>query len=172
MKIIYFRYLTMLAVIGIFHACKKVEVIKPEEKVSLETSAILESISLNRDGLYKLYGRTLRAGDPAKTGEFSPIEMTLTATGNNSVAYTDLQVWADNTGIGIGLPQLNLDPTTNLVTISSAGGAINTSAAANYYNPVTKTFFLDFNWGDGADARRAIVTLQYLSSFNNKRDME
>lgn len=168
----HFRSLTLLALIGILHACKKVEVIKPDEKISLETSALIESISLNKDGLYKLSGRTLRAGDPTKTGIFSPIDMTLKTTGNNLLAYSDLQVWADNTGVGIGLPQLTIDPVTNFITINSVGGAMNTSVTANYYNPATKTFFLDFSWGDGPAARRAVVTLQSISSFNNQHNTQ
>lgn len=126
-------------------------------------SVVVELGPLNKyDGIYSLSGYTLRAGDPARTGTFSPIEMSLITQSGNSVAYSDLQVWADGSGVGIGIPVLTVDPATNLVTVSSPGGATNVSAAANYYDPATKTFHLDFTWGAGPSSRRATVTLKYL----------
>ena len=116
------------------------------------------------DGIYKLSGSTLRAGDPAKTGTFAPIEMALVTTSPNSVIYNDLQIWADGTGVGIGQPVLTITETGTLhpVVVSSSGGAMNVTAAANNYNPATKTFNLDFTWGAGVGSRRATVTLEYL----------
>jgi hypothetical protein len=135
-------------------------------KVSMENRTTVVEIGLKNkwDGVYKLSGSTLRAGDPDKTGTFAPIEMALITTSPNSVIYNDLQVWADGTGVGIGNPELSINEssTPNPVTVTSSGGAMNVTAAANYYDPATKTFHLDFTWGAGVGARRATVTLEYL----------
>ena len=135
-------------------------------RVSLENRTTIVEIGLKNkwDGIYKLSGSTLRAGDPAKTGTFAPIEMALITTAPNQVMYGDLQIWADGTGVGIGNPVLTINEasTPNPVTVSSSGGAVNISAASNTYNPATKTFSLDFTWGAGISSRRATVTLEYL----------
>ena len=132
-------------------------------RVSFDSrTAVVELGPLNKwDGVYTLAGSTLRAGDPAKTGSFTPVEMKLITTSSNSVVYGDLQVWADGTGVGIGEPSLTIDA-ANKVIVSSPGGASNVSANANYYDPATKTFYLDFTWGAGVASRRATVTLKYL----------
>ena len=139
-----------------------------EGRVSFDNrTAVVELGPLNKwDGIYKLSGTTLRGGDPVKTGAFTPVEMKLITTSSNSVIYGDLQVWADNTGVGIGEPQLTIDA-NNKVTVSSSGGAMNIpdtpgSPPQNYYDPATKTFHLDFTWGAGPAQRRATVTLEYL----------
>ena len=135
-------------------------------KVSMENRTTIVEIGLKNkwDGVYKLSGYTLRDGDPAKTGTFAPIEMPLVTTSPNSVIYNDLQIWADGTGVGIGEPVLTITETgtKHPVVVSSSGGATNVTAAANYYDPATKTFHLDFTWGAGVSSRRAIVTLEYL----------
>jgi hypothetical protein len=139
-------------------------------RVSLENRSTVVEIGLKNkwDGIYKLSGSTLRAGDAVKTGSFSPVEMQLITTSPNSVIYGDLQVWADGTGVGINLPILTISEATspNPVTVSASGGnpsgVTNVTAAANYYDPATKTFHLDFTWGAGVGSRRATVTLEYL----------
>lgn len=135
-------------------------------RVSFENRSTIVEIGLKNkwDGIYKLSGSTLRAGDAAKTGSFTPVEMALITTSPNSVVYGDLQVWADGTGVGIGVPELSINEsaTPNPVTVTSSGGAVNVTAAANYYDPATKTFYLDFTWGAGVGSRRATVKLEYL----------
>ncbi|MDB5231416.1 MAG: hypothetical protein JWN76_2221 [Chitinophagaceae bacterium] len=126
-------------------------------------TTVVELGPLNKyDGVYKLSGSTLRAGDPDKTGTFSPVEMKLITIAANDVIYNDLQVWADGTGVGIGQPVLSVNPATNKVTVTSSGGATNVPGPLNYYDPATKTFYLDFTWSTGIASRRATVTLQYL----------
>ena len=135
-------------------------------RVSLQNRTAVVEIGLKNkwDGIYELAGYTLRDGDPDKTGNFSPVEMSLITISPNAVEYGDLQVWADNTGVGIGTPVLTINESTvpNPVTVTSSGGAVNISASANYYDPATKTFHLDFTWGGGITVRRATVTLKYL----------
>ena len=135
-------------------------------RVSFENRSTVVEIGLKNkwDGIYKLSGYTLRAGDAAKTGDFAPIEMALITTSPNSVSYGDLQIWADGTGVGIGIPQLSISEATtpNPVTVTSSGGATNIPGPSNIYTPATKTFSLDFTWGAGVGSRRATVTLEYL----------
>ncbi len=128
---------------------------------------IIALISLKNkwDGIYSLKGETLRAGDPAKTGRFQPIEMELATSGANSVTFGALQIWADGTGVGIGNPTFLVN-NDNSITISSPGGAINSSAAGtsyqSRYDPATKTFYAQFTWGAGLASRLATDTLVYL----------
>jgi hypothetical protein len=135
-------------------------------RVSFENRSTVVEIGLKNkwDGIYKLSGYTLRDGDAVKTGNFAPIEMALITTSPTSVSYGDLQIWADGTGVGIGIPQLSISEATtpNPVTVTSSGGATNIPGPSNIYNPATKTFSLDFTWGAGIASRRATVTLEYL----------
>ncbi len=116
------------------------------------------------DGVYSLKGYILRAGDPVLSGYFSGYEMSLATTGSNSVGFTGLQIWANGSGVGIGNPAfvINAD---NTITISSPGGAVNSSTQGSgyisKYDPATKTFYADFTWGAGLAARRATDTLTY-----------
>ncbi len=116
------------------------------------------------DGIYLVKGQTLRAGDPVKTGAFAPFERGLATSGSNSVVMDNLQLWADGTGVGIGNVGwvINAD---NTITISSPGGAVNSSTQGSgvisRYIPATKTFIADFTWGAGLASRRGQDTLVY-----------
>lgn len=114
------------------------------------------------DGVYSMRGYTLRAGDAAKTGFFSGQEMSLLTAGLHVLDFNDLLVWADLTGIGIGEPQLVVNPATNKVTVSSSGGAVNLPGYDSRYDPATRTFYLGFTWGAGPSSRVSIDTLEYL----------
>lgn len=135
--------------------------------ISGDKKDIIALISLKNqwDGVYSLRGETLRSGDPVKTGRFQPIEMELGTSGVNSVTFGALQVWADGTGVGIGEPTFVIN-NDNSITISSPGGAINSSAAGttykSRYDPATKTFYAQFTWGAGLASRLATDTLVYL----------
>lgn len=114
------------------------------------------------DGVYSMRGYSLRAGDPAKTGWFTGQEMSLLTAGLHVVDFNDLLVWSDLTGIGIGEPQVVIDPATNKVTVSSSGGAVNLPGYDSRYDPATRTFYLGFTWGGGPASRVSIDTLEYL----------
>jgi hypothetical protein len=113
------------------------------------------------DGHYSIKGYTLRAGDAAKTGNFTdPNGMDLQTVGATANQFGTLQVWADLTGVGIGNPvlQVNAD---NTVTISSPAGATNAPGYESRYDPSTKTFYISMTWGAGPSARLATDTLTY-----------
>jgi len=114
------------------------------------------------DGHYSLKGYTLRATDAVKTGNFTrPSGMNLLTVGSNKVQFEELQVWADQTGVGIGNPAFTVNA-NNSVTITSDGGAINAPDYDSHYDPETKTFFVSFTWGAGPSARLATDTLTYI----------
>lgn len=114
------------------------------------------------DGVYDMKGYALRAGDPVLTGNFTGAEMELQTTGPNSLIFGELALWGDGqSGIGIEKPELAINPVTNKVTITSAGGAINNPNYDSRYDPATKTFFISFTWGAGPAARLGIDTLTY-----------
>jgi hypothetical protein len=114
------------------------------------------------DGHYSLKGYSLRAGDAAKTGNFVlDAGRDLVTVGGNINQFNDLQVWADLTGVGIGLPTFTVNA-DNSVTISSSGGAYNAPGYNSRYDPATKTYYVSFTWGAGPSARLATDTLVYV----------
>jgi hypothetical protein len=124
----------------------------------------LLSLSLRNqwDGIYSLHGESFRAGDPVKTGPFTPTQMALITENISSVVFERLQVWADDTEVGIGNPVLSINESTNELTVSSSGGAINTPGYPSRYDPASGTFYISFTWGSGPTERMATDTLVFL----------
>jgi hypothetical protein len=118
------------------------------------------------DGVYQMKGYSLRAGFPDYTGNFKPIEMGLQTAGATSVQFTDLQVWANGGGVGVGKPVISIDvkPSANVfdVLMSSDGGISNAPGYTSRYDVASKTFYISFTWGAGPSSRLATDTLTYL----------
>jgi hypothetical protein len=118
------------------------------------------------DGLYKMSGYALRAGDPVLTGYFTT-DMGLSTDGPNGVDFSssvtgNLQPWGNLTGVGVGTPLVTINP-DNSLTLSSSGAIMNTPGYNNRYDPATKTFYISFTWGAGPTSRLAIDTLVFES---------
>jgi hypothetical protein len=126
------------------------------------------------DGIYTAKGIVVRAGDNVLSGFFSGLSYTLSTTGPNSVTFS--QTWATGGGIaGIDGTTITVNPTTNLVTMSSTANPalVNNNVGikdgvgtpgtgfVNKYDPATKTFYLSFYWGTGPTNRAAQDTLVY-----------
>lgn len=112
------------------------------------------------DGIYDYKGYALRGGDAALTGNFSGKTMDLITAGPASVHSSRQPYWGDgSTLIAVDNLYLAVDPTTNKVTISSAGGAINAPGYDNRYDPAEKTFYISFTWGAGPASRLSTDTL-------------
>jgi hypothetical protein len=125
--------------------------------------ALLVGVKNIYDGVYNTRGYALRAGDAALTGYFTDVEFGLITFSATSNDFDHLQVWGDGvSGVGIGIPRITTDPTTNLVTVTSSGGATNYPGYNNHYDPATKTFYLGFTWGAGPAARAAFDTMVYV----------
>ena len=92
-------------------------------------------------------------------------DLTLSTVGSNTVEITGLQ-WAygNNSGVaGIDNLRLTVDPTTNQVTMFSLGNATlaNWAGKPNYYDPATKTFYLNFRWNPTANVREYSMVIKY-----------
>jgi hypothetical protein len=118
------------------------------------------------DGIYSYVGTTVRnsaAGpDPALSGTFTGTNRTLVTLGANS--NTIIPLWANNSGIGgIDNTYFTIDPATNLITMGSSNPTLkNTIGSVNKYDPATKTFTLNFDWGTAPSTRVVSMTLKYL----------
>jgi len=90
--------------------------------------------------------------------------MTLTTATANSVVITNLR-WAGGTSSVSGIESLTatVDPVTNLVTMSSGVNAtlVNRTGMDNRYDPVTKTFRLNFHWNLTSTKREVTLVLKY-----------
>lgn len=81
-----------------------------------------------------------------------------------TLALTPL--WANNSAVGgIDNLRIKINPTTNEVTMVSLGNATlkNSVGKVNKYDPVTKTFTLNFDWSPGAASRDMQLTLKFES---------
>jgi len=117
------------------------------------------------DGKYSFKGYIFREGDTdGLTGFFKGLTKDLPSNGANAVDFG--QVWASGGGVGgIDGLTINVDPTTNKVTMKSTANAslANDPAYDNRYDPATKTFYLSFKWGTSPASRAATDTLTYIS---------
>jgi hypothetical protein len=132
-----------------------------------QTHLVVEILALNQwDGIYRLKGYILRAGDLVKTGIVAPYDMPLITTGANSVEFYDLQLWADGTGVAINYPVLSINSTTNAVTVTSnpliTPPVTNNPNYTSRYNPADKTFYISFYWNGDPNSRLCTDTLTYL----------
>jgi hypothetical protein len=135
---------------------------------NFNNAVVIVGVKNKYDGLYTNNGYALRVVggevDPSLSGNYSGSEVGLITTGPNSVIYDELAYWGDGaSGIGIGNPELAIDPNTNKITITSSGGAMNAPNYDSRYDPETKTFYISFTWGAGPAARLKIDTLVYQS---------
>lgn len=143
---------------------------KPGYTVSGNFGKTLARVSAKNiyDGRYSYSGTTIRnsANGPDVTlSGFNanfPVR-SLATVGANSVTIVPL--WANGQGIaGIDNTIATVDPTTNLVTMSSSNATLkNTPGKVNKYDPATKTFTLSFDWlgATPADTRIVEMVLKY-----------
>ena len=89
-----------------------------------------------------------------------------TTIDGNTLTWTPL--WANGGGVGgVNDFRLYVDPVTNQTTMTALGNATlkNSPGKPNYYDPATRTFYLNFEWGGGsagAAGRDMSVVLQYV----------
>jgi len=115
------------------------------------------------DGIYDVIGGGIirlvgGVNDPALGGDYvDGLTMDMTTLASNVVGIEP--IWKDGSGVG-GVVGTNLTINAdNTVTVrSSTNPAVaNTPAAVNAYDPATRTFTLNFQWGGGT---REIYDLQ------------
>jgi hypothetical protein len=94
-------------------------------------------------------------------------DISLASVGANTVEITGLK-WAGNaSGVaGVDNLRITVDPVTNLCTMQSLGTAslANIAGQDNKYDPVTKTFRLNFDWNQTGTKREMTLVIKYKGS--------
>jgi hypothetical protein len=105
------------------------------------------------DGIYKGSGVMVH---PSFPGNYANKDEVMTTSGTNSVLLYPL-----NTTVLFGVDvNITIDPATNLCSLESASVVLDPyDAAKNYYDPDTKTFYLDFGYSGGS--RHITMTAVY-----------
>ena len=105
------------------------------------------------DGIYKGSGTMLH---PSYPGSYSNKDEVMTTSGANSVDLYPL-----NTTVLFGVDlDLEVDQSTNLVTVTSSTVTLDPyDAAKNYYDPSTKTFYIDVTYSGGT--RHVVMAAVY-----------
>jgi hypothetical protein len=138
------------------------------KKAGLDTIFSTVAIKNPYDGVYNVSGALQRDGDLVLGGTYvAGVTYSLATQSANSLTFNLL--WADGaTGVGGVNPIiLTVDPTTNLVTVTSGVNATmkNIPGSDNSYDPATKTFHLSFVWNGTDPAHRSdTMTLTYKGS--------
>jgi hypothetical protein len=122
------------------------------------------------DGVYEIIGGTITRNsatgpDVVLGGTYDEgLTLDLTTLSSNSLGIEP--VWKDGSGIGgIGGTSLTINEATGDVTVKSSTNATlkNTPATINHYDAATKTFELNFDWGNAPNTRIiANWKLQYV----------
>jgi hypothetical protein len=140
---------------------------------NLKNLFIIFSVKNRLDGTYQITGASLRAGDPALSGNFGPYERDLATSGANSVQWQGTVCWAGCLSIlppGYE-PNITVDPVTNLVTsVTSPTGIYMTApiirtdivGATQRYDPVAKKLFFEFSYGGGPTSRLFSFAITWL----------
>ncbi|MFD0795208.1 BT_3987 domain-containing protein [Mucilaginibacter litoreus] len=137
---------------------------------SKDTLYAIYAVKNAYDGKYTLSGSITRnsaTGPDTKLGGTYPDGLTidLSTSGPNTNEFYAL--WIDGSGVGgIGGLHLDVDPVTHKVTVSSRDNPAvkNTPGEENSYDPATKTFILNFDWGTDPSTRIVKEKLVYKGS--------
>ncbi len=121
------------------------------------------------DGVYEIIDgsitRNSAAGpDLVLGGDYiDGLEMDVVTVNGTNSGITPL--WKDGSGVGgVAGTQISVNPTTNDVTVTSSNATLkNTVGEINHYDPATKTFVLNFDWGAAPNTRIiSDLTLEYV----------
>lgn len=140
---------------------------------NLNTSLIVVGVKNDYDGIYDVIDGNIQRNsatgpDPLLSGDFVDgieIEVITASVNSNFFAPT----WKDGSGIGgIDNTYLTVNKATNEVTVLSKNNASlkNTSGRINSYDPATKTFTLNFDWGAAPSTR---VITDYKLKYKKPR---
>lgn len=142
-----------------------------------ETVMVFFNIKNDYDGKYaSVAGQVQRysapgsptSGDALNGSMAGNDEVTMVSLGRTKVSISGLKWAANGGGIGgIDGLQASIDPLTNLVTLSATGNATlrNIPGEVNIYDPVTKTFTLNFDWNQTSTMRSVKgLVLKYSKS--------
>ena len=125
-----------------------------------KSMTVLFTILNKYDGMYsfepvsqfnRYTGGVLNTGDALMGSLVGLPNRAFTTIDGNTLTWTPL--WATGGGVGgVNDFRLYVDPVTNLTTMSALGNATlqNIPGKPNYYDPATRTFYLNFQWGGGS----------------------
>jgi hypothetical protein len=136
--------------------------------LSAHNSTVILAVGVrnNYDGIYEIIGGNIQRNsatgpDPVLSGDYVPgLTLNATTLSSNQIAFQPY--WKDGSGIGgIDGTFATINESTNAVTMASATNATlkNIPGAINVYDPATRTFTLNFDWG-AAPSNRVITGLQ------------
>lgn len=137
---------------------------------------VLFTILNQYDGVYRFqevsqFNRytngVLNTGDALMGTLVGVADRAFTTIDGNTLTWTPL--WATGGGVGgVDNFRLYVDPVTFKTTMTALGNATlkNSPGKPNYYDPATKTFYLNFEWGGGSapggNGRDMSVVLKYV----------
>jgi hypothetical protein len=138
----------------------------------------LISIKNQYDGIYSVVSGSVQrysapgvptVGDALNGDLTGNPDVILATVGPTTVEITNLQWAASGGGVG-GIANLRatVDPVTNKVTMFSLGqpNLTNWAGKDNYYDPATKTFYLNFRWNPATTTREYSIVLKYKKPRN------
>lgn len=139
-----------------------------------EKQVVVEVAVKNRwDGVYSIVSGFIQrytAGSPTLNDAFNGTlagqpDVTLTTVGPATVEITNLK-WGSGSANGVAAidnTRATIDPATNQVTMSSLGNPTlaNWQGKENRYDPITKTFYLNFRWNPTTNAREYSMVIKY-----------
>lgn len=140
-----------------------------------KTITVLFTILNKYDGMYKFEAGSQitrytngvpNSGDALMGTLVGQPDRAFTTIDGNTLTWTPL--WASGGGVGgVDNFRLYVDPVTNQTTMTALGNASlrNIPGKPNFYDPVTKTFTLNFEWGQTATTpatRDMNVVLRYV----------
>lgn len=117
----------------------------------------------NYDGIYEIVGGKITrfqappapSPDPALSGNYVP-DLTIDLTTLSATSLAFAPVWKDGSGIaGIDGTSITINETTNALTIKSSTNPVlkMTPGSVNKYDPATREFTINIDWGSGATVR-------------------
>lgn len=134
---------------------------------------VLFTILNTWDGMYSFqagseinrYSNGAPTGDALMGTLVGVADRAFTTIDGTTSTWTPL--WASGAGVGgVDNFRLAVNPVTNQTTMTALGNATlgNIPGLPNYYDPATKTFYLNFQWNGGASAsgRDIKVVLKYV----------
>lgn len=104
-------------------------------------------------------------GDALNGSVAGQADLILTTVGANTIEITNLR-WATpstSTVAGIDNLRATIDPVTNEVTMFALGNSTlaNWETKENRYDPLTKTFYLNFRWNPLTNRREYSIAIKY-----------
>lgn len=145
---------------------KILSIVEGKGVISFEQREVVVEVGFKNkyDGIYKITGTALRAGDPVLTGAFGPYETQLVTSGPTTVTWVGSVYWAGQASQLPGgyEPIITVNANNTLSAVSSNGAIWLTTTHVQVYDPATKTFNFEFTYGAGPSSRLFTIKAEYV----------